>query len=357
MRSWGILLQIYGLWAQSVVSPVAYLPPESLRVGYRVIAELSRGWQGPVIPFWMESEWELLRLVDFPSGAVLYIEGQVGLVSVFQGERLLARTKQATAWIPLIGQGRAEVRIKGEKGGIGGGVYLVARSDTLAWPTEPLPTYTFPACDSICASIPTDQVFCVESLLAKPFLCWAFPFPPPARVTAALQSKGYRGCIASISISESRVRPLSLSEFVLLMVALAGGSWLIPILRVILWRGLMQPLPVNPLETLGALLLLSMMTALLLQDNVIGGPLCLAGTMIVEGLYFYFRDRPMRWVWQSWFPFVCLWVCMRFLWPEAFEASVALSWLLRAVRLALYLPHFAYLCAAEYFVFLFVFDT
>lgn len=351
-------MQIYGVFAQLPISPVAYVPAESLSAGYRVMAELSRGWAGPTVPFVQEAEWELRREVVYPQGAVLYAEGIFGEIAVWQGTRLLYVGSRPWVWVPLVGAGRAELRLTGANGGIGGGVYLLARNDTVGWPAEPWPAGILPPCTGRVVAVTREGTLSAETLRAAVATggCVAVPFLPPARVRQALLPSTCL-CQGPPKSSPAPIEPISPMLLVLLLGLIGGASGLFPALRVIRWKGLLMPLPVNFLEAAVGLSI-----ALAVSWGILGAvALPLWGLLWlfvgVEAFFFALQGISGHWAWQSWEGLWLLGLVVQFLYPNTFWGLAGAAWLLRAARLTLKIPSFAYLCSAEYFVYLLLSST
>ncbi len=347
------MAQIYGVFAQLPVSPVAYLPAESLAAGYRVIAELSTGWRGATLPFVREQAWEIRREVVYPKGAALYIEGVLGEIAVWQGTRLLFVGRQPWVWVPLVGAGRAELLLSGSNGGIGGGIYLLAQADTLGWPAEPWPSESLRPCAGQVPSTTMEEVLSIEALreVGAAGACIAVPSLPPARVRRAL-SKEKCLCQGKPSAPKARVESFSPVLLVALLGVIGGASWLFPALGSIRWRGFFSPLPVNFLEAA-----VGLVVALLVSWGVLGTADVRLWVLFwvylgVEGAFLSAQGLSLHWAWQSWEGLWLLGLGVRLLRPEAFWIVAGVAWLLRAGWITLRVPSFAYLCLAEYFFYL-----
>lgn len=329
---------------------MAYVPAESLAVGYRVIAELSNGWKGATLPFVREREWEIRREVVHPRGAVLYVEGVLGEIVVWQGTRLLFVGSRPWVWVPLVGAGRAEVRLSGSSGGIGGGIYLVARADTLGWPAEPWPTEPLRPCAGQVPSATMEEVLSIEALrkVGVAGACIAVPSLPPAQVRRAL-SKDRCLCQGVSASPEAPVELLSPALFVVFLGVIGGVSWLFSALGAIRWRGFFSPLPVNFLEAA-----VGIGVALLVSWGVLGTIAFKLWVLFwvflaVEAVFLAAQGLSLHWAWQSWEGLWLLGLGVRLLRPEAFWIVAGVAWLLRAGWITLRVPGFAYLCLAEYF--------
>ncbi|MDW8057309.1 MAG: hypothetical protein RMJ57_03440 [Bacteroidia bacterium] len=345
-----IFLQMYAVFAQGVVSPVAYLPSSLISQGYKVVAELSRGGSGPTIPFYAKEPWELLRKVYVPSSPVLlYAEGVVGRLSVYQNKRLLWRGETTAVAIPLLGKGVHEIRIRGEKGGIIGGIYLLAQSDTQTWTTETYPERIL-FCKEPNSSLPPEKWGEIGFLSRTQGLCIAYGALPPARVQVALKKNQHA---ISLSLNAPAVPPrkgLSKSTFVLLFTSLALLAALFPEIRLSLWTGIFFPKAAGLSEALLSILWITsgiLAISLAIPDLTIFwvfGVFLLVELILFEQLLGW-----GQWVWQSWLLPVMVLSIVGLLWSQyLFEALIGL-WVIRALASILQFPQIAYLCSAEAF--------
>lgn len=327
---------LYGQIVPSVVSPVAYLPGDSLRAGWRVVAELSRGWNGPTLPFWTEAPWELSRVLAWQAGQVLYLEGSVGLVEIWQGKRLLYLGRDSVVWVPLEGSGQAPFRLRSEgRGGVLGGIYLLARADTQAWPAEPYPAP--PSCRE-----------------KRSVACLCFPFTPPAHRQVALQKSGYTWEIGRCDQPGSRALVRKRSVVPLSVLALAGWALLVrflPAFRASTWKGFFEPQPADPLENLLGVLLIAFLLNYWISSRLVA---LVIGFLGVEALLLARLQSVPQWSWQSWL------LPLLLLFPLGWGLGtlepfwIYGAWWARMVRFSLYSPYFTYLCAAEHFLYLLV---
>ncbi|GIV24645.1 MAG: hypothetical protein KatS3mg026_0337 [Bacteroidia bacterium] len=327
-------MELYGQIVPSVVSPVAYLPGDSLRAGWRVIAEWSHGWNGPTLPFWQEPPWELTRTVTAASGQVLYIEGNAGPIEVWQGTRLLYLGSEPTVWVSLVESRQVGLSLRSEgKGGILGGIYLLARSDTQAWPAEPYPA----------------PPLCKEGASAA---CLCLPFTPPAHRQVALQRSGYTWRVGRCDQPGSSAPVRKHSGIPLSVLVLAEGALLVqflPGLRSAIWRGFWGPQPADPLENLLGVLLI----ASLLSFWVSPGLVALAmGFLGAEALLLVPLGGVPQWSWQSWLLPLFLLLPLEWGLGGLDPLWIYGAWLARMVRFSLHSPYFAYLCTAEHFLYL-----
>ncbi|MCX8112544.1 MAG: hypothetical protein N3E49_05030 [Bacteroidia bacterium] len=347
-----ISLQICTALAQGVVSPVAFLPESAISQGYRVIAEVSRGWVGPTLPFYEPGSWRLSQSLKLQTDSViLYIEGAVGKVSVYQDKRLLWRGEHPTLWIPLIGRGTIRLQIKGETGGITGGIYLLARSDTQAWPREPYPP-PVPLCKTPSLRLNSQEALSLSPLNRTSGLCVGYDFYPPARIQKALLNRQHSLSQLSSSPADSASnQPLSQSAFVLMAVGLALLSAALPSIYEGFWKGMYASVPSGPIEALLSLLWISigiLMAAMCMRAT--GVFWLFLGFMVIESLTLRYFLRRLEWVWQSWLLPTGLILIVSFLAPKYVFWSLVALWALRALRLILYFPRLTYLCTGEAFL-------
>jgi len=314
---------------------VAYLPGDSLRAGWRVVAEWSRGWSGPTLPFWKETSWELSRVSSASPGHVLYIEGNAGPIEVWQAARLLYWGADSVVWVPLVESRQALLRLRSEgKSGILGGIYLLARADTQAWPAEPYPP----------------PPLCKASSQAA---CLCLPFVPPAHRQVALQKAGQAWKVGRCD-QPTQPSPAPLTERgpLISTVALVGWALLarfLPRFRASTWKGFFHPLPADPLENLLGGLWVAFLLSCWLEPALVG---LAVGFLGVEALLLARLGAAAPWSWQSWLlPLLLLWPLEWGVGPLS-PLWVYGAWLARLLRFALYNPYFAYLCLAEYFVYL-----
>lgn len=341
---------MYAVFAQGVVSPVAYLPPSLISQGYKVVAELSRGGSGPTIPFYAKEPWELLRKIHILSSpALLYAEGVVGRISVYQNKRLLWRGETTAVAIPLLGKGVHEVRIRGENGGIMGGIYLLAQSDTQTWTMEAYPERNL-LCREPNSSLPPEKWGEVGFLSHTQGLCIAYGALPPARVQVALKKNQHA---ISLFLNAAAVPPhkgFSKSTFVLLFSSLALLAALFPQVRLSLWTGVFFPRAAGLSEAILSILWITsgiLAISFTLRNLTI---FWIFGTfLLVELILFEQLLGWGHWAWQSWLLPVMVLSVVGLLWPQyLFEALIGL-WGIRALASILQFPQIAYLCSAEAF--------
>lgn len=345
---------MYIALAQGIVSPVAYLPSEAIAEGYRVVVELSRGWIGEGIPFYRAGRWEMAQRIILPADSmILYVEGAVGRFSVYQDRRLLWRGETPTAWIPLIGRQRVQLRLTGENGGITGGIYLLAKADTQVWQRDRYPA-PLPTCDKQTFSLSPEQALRAAPIAQQSASCVGYPFFPPARVQVALQSRRHR--VSLLSFSDARKssiywRQLSRHAFVLLWVSIAALSVFFPALRTAVWTGWWQPVPTGLLEAIfgGIWLCSGMLIFFPVNEGFSLFGLFLL-YLFLEGMVLERLLGIGQWAWQSWLLPMGAMLTVGFLLPSYFLYALFAGWVWRALRFILYFPELAYLCAAEVFL-------
>lgn len=279
--------------------PVAYLPADSLRRGYRIVAELSRGWQGPILPFCQQEDWQLIRTLSPVPSAFLYITGAKGMVAVFQDHRLLYQDTLAYPWIPLLPAHISTLRMEGRAGGIQGGIYLVSVADTLAWSADTIPPNT--------------------QLCSATFISSEKSVYPP--LNPALLWIGY-GLVALL---------LSLS----------------PRLRLLLWRSYDFSSGISPLERIVVVGVAFMLLALSLLGRDLRMLSFAGGFLILEGLLLYLRGKDPAYAGLTWILPALTLLTGEVLALFSYTAGLYLLWGLRAVGFILRLRDFVYLCTAE----------
>lgn len=272
---------------------------------------------------------------------------------MWQDSRLLFLGRAPWVWVPLLGAGRAQLRLQGERGGIGGGIYLLSRRDTMAWPAEPWPERLLPSCKEAALSVSEVGVLSAETLRAAATsgACVAVPFLPPARVRVSLP-RDTCFCQGLPALPPTPVKPLSPLLFVLILGLIGGSGGIFPALRQIRWQGFFSSLPVNFLEVA-----VGLVVALTVSWSVLGTAspslwalfwVCVAG----EALFFALQGLSVHWAWQSWEVLWLVGLAARLMYPDTFWQVAAGAWFLRAARITFRVPSFAYLCLAEYFVYL-----
>lgn len=339
--------------AQAIVSPVAYVPADFLQKGYRVIAEISRGWVGPGVPFYKEGLWRLSRRISL-SGRdnILYIEGGVGKLSVYQGKRLLFRGAAPMVWIPLIDTGETEVRIEGERGGITGGIYLLGRTGSVGWPAEPYPP-SLPHCNQPLLYFSESEALKISPLRHSLGRCWGYPFLPPARVQKVLHSQHHQIALGSYA-SPSQPRLLSLPAFAILWGGLAFLFSLFPLLHTAFWHGLFTPRPTNPIESfLGLIWSLGALASLFLPSKESLFWL-ISVSLLIEAVFLKARGMEGHWVWQSLLLPLALSLLVGLLYPSVLFGLAFGLWVSRALCFIRRITPFAYLWALELFIAIFV---
>ena len=284
------------LWPLSA----APLPPVS-DTALRVIAELSGPWEGGTVPgLYAESSWQLSREIAIPDSAWLYLPYLVGEVSVYVGERLWSRGERM-AWIPFLGPGKVKLTLRGKgQGGLLGGVYLLARKGSMAWPLDARSTI------------------------------------PPQPLSEALPPQSPEAAKSS--------NPTWLWAAGMLLWALSVW-WSVPI-RQAHSRGPWTATPPHPLEN-GLGLILTGFFLLLLTDWVLLG-VFLAISLPLEALFCTWGKCPPQKIWQSWLPVLLLaWIFAHTLPPIGVAWG---AWGLRTLTLTLYMPRLAYLCLGSLFL-------
>jgi|GEM_PF-1280460 len=362
---------MYVACAQSVVSPVAYLPREAIAQGYRVIAEISRGWQSFIIaadgkspkeatahltvPFYHQGHWEIMQYISIPSDStILYIEGACGKITVYQDKKLLWRGDTTVIWVPLVGKGRSRLHLIGHNGGILGGIYLLARADTQAWQRAIYPDSVV-SCDAPMLSVPISQSLSAEPLLLTQGKCIGYPLIPPARILSVLQKQHHGLSFIADVLSPwtaQRVSPFLRSvffkaAFVLMWVALAVFCLLLPELRSVLWLGVYAPSSVGLIEHSLVLLWLFATSVLCLSVPVL---VAFWAFLLLESLLLEYTLRIGQWAWQSWLPLMAGILILGLLAPKYVWLGLVGAWGIRVLRFVLYFPRLAYLCSAEAFI-------
>lgn len=350
-----IALQMYIAFAQGVVSPVAYLPAEAIAQGYRVVAELSQGWIGETVPFYRSGRWEMAQRIFLGGDSVvLYIEGAVGRLSVYQDRRLLWQGEMPTIQVLLIGQGRTQLRLTGENGGVTGGIYLLARADTQVWQHASYPE-SLARCDKPVFYFSSDGGLSVSPLMRVRESCASYSFFPPARVQVVLQKCGHGIFLHTSSGSETAAgdarRGVSRLAFVLLWLSMAVLGGFFSDLRTAFWAGWWQPVPSGLLESvLGAAWLSGTLLALLpAEKSLLLFDLFLL-YLLLESLVFERLMGAGQWAWQSWLLPAGGLLIAGFLVPGYLLYGMLLAWAIRALRFILHFPRLAYLCTAEVFL-------
>ncbi|MCS7188431.1 MAG: hypothetical protein RMJ66_01860 [Bacteroidia bacterium] len=353
MRNWLIWMQIYNsLEVQLPVSPVAYVFSDSLRVGYKVMAELSQGWRGPRLPFWQKESWQLQRQLSVSSNAVLYIEGVVGTISVWQGKRLLFQGGGPCVWVPLLKEAGGSILLRGYEGsGINGGIYLLSRADSIGWPAEPYPEDSGFFCKGNFYILTPQAALTIEGI-SRTDACQGYPFFPSARVRQALRKLGVCFCILPPSQQGKEPSPVSPHIFFILISLVGLVVWRLPTLREVIWLGWLRPIPTNLIETIIGIVLLGLLSGFLwgrISPFVVG----LWGLFLVaEGLFIGLKGGEFQWCWQSWLPLVMVGLVGATVDASFVRPWIIMSWLMRASRLSIAFPDFAYLCAAEVFIYI-----
>lgn len=362
---------MYIACAQGVVSPVAYLPKEAIAQGYRVIAEISRGWQPFVIPadednlagaptqltvpFYHQGHWEIIQNVAIPSDSIiLYVEGVRGKVSVYQDKKLLWRGDTTVIWVPLVGKGNSRLHLVGQDGGILGGIYLLARADTQAWQHTAYPDSVF-ACEAPMLSLPLSQSLSVEPPLFIQGKCIGYPLIPPARILSVLQ-KQHHGLFLAAGLSSSwagqRIssfldNPFFKAAFALMWVALAVFCLLLPELRSVLWLGLYAPRTVGLIEHSLVLIWLFVASILCISFSAF---VVFWSFLLLESLLLEYTLGIGQWAWQSWLVLMAGILVLGLLAPMYVWLGLVGAWGIRVLRFVLYFPKLAYLCSAEAFI-------
>lgn len=286
------------LWPLSA----APLPPVS-DTALRVVAELSGTWEGGTVPgLYADSTWQLSREIALPDSAWLYVPYLVGEVSVYVGERLWSRGERL-AWIPLIGPGKVKLTLRGKgRGGLLGGVYLLARKGPMAWPLD------------------------------------AHSFSPPPLLSETLSPQRPEAAKSS--------NPIWLWPAGMLLWALSAW-WSVPI-RQAHSRGPWTAVPPHPLENILGLILTGFFLLVLTDWALLG--VTLAISLPLEALFCTWYRCPPEKIWQSWLPVLLLaWIFA----PAFSPIEVAWGgWGLRTLMLTLYMPRLAYLCLGSAFFYL-----
>lgn len=249
-----------------------------------------------------DSTWQLSREIALPDSAWLYVPYLVGEVSVYVGERLWSRGERL-AWIPLIGPGKVKLTLRGKgRGGLLGGVYLLARKGPMAWPLD------------------------------------AHSFSPPPLLSETLSPQRPEAAKSS--------NPIWLWPIGMLLWALAAW-WSVPI-RQAHSRGPWTAVPPHPLENILGLILTGFFLLVLTDWALLG--VTLAISLPLEALFCTWYRCPPEKIWQSWLPVLLLaWIFA----PAFSPIGVAWGgWGLRTLMLTLYMPRLAYLCLGSVFFYL-----
>jgi len=328
------------LWPLSA----APLPPVS-DTALRVVAELSGTWEGGTVPgLYADSTWQLSREIALPDSAWLYVPYLVGEVSVYVGERLWS-CGERMAWIPLIGPGKVKLTLRGKgRGGLLGGVYLLARKGPMAWPLD-AHSFSPPLLLSETLSPQRPEAAKSSNTISQYKLSfWAAASaqralaaavrarPSPLHIKKALASKWYN--------------PIWLWPIGMLLWALSAW-WSVPI-RQAHSRGPWTAVPPHPLENILGLILTGFFLLVLTDWALLG--VTLAISLPLETLFCTWHRCPPEKIWQSWLPVLLLaWIFA----PAFSPIEVAWGgWGLRTLMLTLYMPRLAYLCLGSAFFYL-----
>lgn len=347
---------MYGVvFTQAIPSPVAYLPSEAIDRGYKVIKELSRGWIEGQIPFLSPSPWKRTQEVEvYGDSVALYLEGVVGKVSVYQERRLLWRGESPQIWVPLVGRGKAKLTIAGEKGGIIGGAYLVARVDTQVWQRAAYPEIV-PSCKQPNITLSLEEALHASAVSQGRHLCVRYPFLPPGRIREVLLYHQHSLMLSSSESSDIGFTPSFFSDvvFVLIWVILGGIVSVFPTIRTAFWTGWLRPFPTDPVETgVGLLWLGSGMSFSLWRIGQISLLWILLLCLVAELLIFEWINENVNWIWQSWLLPTGILAIVSLVYPSFCMYAALGLWGIRSLRFILYSPKFAYLCLAEVFMFI-----
>ncbi|MCX7653008.1 MAG: hypothetical protein N2200_09125 [Bacteroidia bacterium] len=337
-----------------MTSPVAYIPIKAYDQGYKVVQELSHGWKEAQVPLFLEGPWQISQIVHVPyDSTVLYIEGAVGKISVYQDMRLLWRGDTENAWIPILGRGSMRLTIKGERGGIVGGVYLLVRSDTQAWQREVSPPF-LPLCERSVLKLTPAEALSASPLQQGRNACLAYPFPPPGRIRSVMHARQHK-LSAFIEAPQFEIKPYFLyrTGFVLIWAVLAGMFAYFPALRQAFWQGWLKAVSTDPVETILGLVWVGMGAGMSLWS--VGKESWLwifLLTLATESVFFGWFFGKVHWVWQSWLLPIGIVSIVTLLYPHLFTPVGIGVWVIRSLRFSLHSLKFIYLCSAEMFMLL-----
>lgn len=267
---------------------------------------------------------------------VLYIEGNLGKLTVWQGQRLLYRGDSPVVWVPLLKERESILRLVGEgPGGVGGGIYLVGRSDTIGWPVD-----TYPANPLISAEVKGDTE---ENR-------WVYLPAVPA--VHSQKRLAQQGVLWKVGRPQTPSEPSSKSPSWLFfsLMGLAGISVVSPALRRVFWQGFYRVVPVGPVEAVAG-----MGITLLFAGLVWPGQLELfflfIAYQVAEIVGVLLWGGSPHTAWQSWHPLLLGLLASQTFWPATGFLPLYVAWGLRSLRLSLNSPGFAYLCLAEAFLY------